>query len=338
MKPLLPLLALLIWVTGCAHPRTRADFLRLIDHPRVALAPQAGQIMATNDLAQIKFSFASDAQDRVPGILFKSPSAQGRRPVVIALHGTGGTKEGMTALCRRLVERGFIAVAIDARYHGERKSGKGTDAYNEAIVRAWGGSGEHPFFYDTVWDVTRLVDYLQTRDDIDPARIGLIGISKGGIETYLAAAADPRITVAVPCIGIQSFEWELKHDDWKSRIGTIQRAFDTVTKNAGATHPDPAFVQRFYDRVAPGIYSEFDGPQMLRLIAPRPLLMINGDTDDHTPLPGVKECMAVAEKEYAAKGAEDHFAAILEPHTGHKVNPDAERAAIDWFVRWLKPW
>ena len=43
----------------------------------------------------------------------------------------------------------------------------------------------------------RLIDYLETRDDIDPRRIGLMGFSKGGIETYLAAAADPRVAVAV---------------------------------------------------------------------------------------------------------------------------------------------
>ena len=41
--------------------------------------------------------------------------------------------------------------------------------------------------------------------------IGMIGFSKGGMETYLAAAVDPRIAVAVPCIGVQSFRWALDH-------------------------------------------------------------------------------------------------------------------------------
>ena len=43
----------------------------------------------------------------------------------------------------------------------------------------------------------RLVDYLATRDDVDARRIGLTGISKGGIETYFTAAVDKRI--AAPC-------------------------------------------------------------------------------------------------------------------------------------------
>src|SRR5476649_810782 len=168
------------------------------------------------------------------------------RPVVIALHGTGGSKANMLALCRKLADAGFIAVAIDGHYHGERKSGKGQHDYNDAIVRAWHGSGEHPFYYDTVWDVMRLVDYLQTRTDVDTSRIGLIGISKGGVETYLTAAVDPRISVAVPCIGMQSFSWALKNNDWQGRIGTIQNAFDAAAKSEGVAKPDSAFVQKFY--------------------------------------------------------------------------------------------
>ncbi len=338
MKRFFPLLALLLWVTGCAHIQNpRADFLKMIDLPRVALAPKVQELPATNNIAEFYFSFASDANNRVPGILMESTNFPGRRPVVIALHGTGGSKVNMISLCRKLAERGFIAVAIDGRYHGERKSGKGETDYDDAIVRAFHGSGEHPFYYDTVWDVMRLVDYLSTRDDVDANRIGLVGISKGGVETYLAAAVDPRISVAVPCIGMQSFEWALKNDDWQGRIGTIQPAFDTIAKSENVAKPDSAFVEKFYGRVAPGIYSEFDGPQTVALIAPRPLLFINSDSDNHTPLPGVQECVAAAQKIYTADDATNNFAVIIQKNSGHTVKPESERAAIDWFVKWLKP-
>jgi dienelactone hydrolase len=340
MKPfrLLAVAVACCLAAGCVHTsNTRADFLKLVDRPRVALAPQIHKISGTNGLVEFHFSFAADAGNRVPGILMESANSPGRLPVVIALHGTGGSKNNMLALCRKLAGAGFIAVAIDAPYHGERKTGKGQNDYNDAIVRAWHGSGEHPFYYDTVWDVMRLVDYLATRDEVDPARIGLIGISKGGIETYLAAAADPRIAVAVPCIGVESFRWALNNHDWQGRIGTIQPAFDAVAKENGVTQPDSAFVQKFYDRVVPGIAGEFDGPEMLALIAPRPLLVINSDSDNHTPLPGVQECVAAAQKVYAADNATNHFAVIIQKNTGHQVKPESERAAIEWFVKWLKP-
>jgi dienelactone hydrolase len=322
---------------GLPKENPREDFLKLIGQPLVPLAPQVEEMPNTNGLRQFHFSFASDASNRVPGILLEPKNFSGRRPVIIALHGTGGSTANMLALCRKLATNGFVAVAIDGRYHGERKSGKGHTDYDDAIVRAYYGSGEHPFYYDTVWDVTRLLDYLATRDDVDTNRIGLIGISKGGIETYLAAAADPRISVAVPCIGMQSFRWALDNDDWQGRIGTIQNAFDAIVKSEGVVKPDSTFVKKFYDHVVPGIDSEFDGPQMIALIAPRPLLIINSDTDNHTPLPGVEECVAAAQKIYSTDKATNHFAVIIQKNTGHKVLPDSERAAIDWFVKWLKP-
>ncbi len=313
---------------------SRQDFLKLIDRPRVPLDPKVEELSQTNNLALFHFSFAADASQRVPGFLLKAGDSRGRRPVVIALHGTGGSKTNMLALCRQLTARGFIAVAIDGRHHGERiKSGK--SEYQDAMVRAWRGSGEHPFFYDTVWDVMRLVDYLETRDDVDASRIGLIGISKGGIETYLTAAVDPRISAAVPCIGVESFRWALDNNDWQGRIGTIQNAFNTIAKESGVTNT--ALVQKFYDRVAPGIYGEFDGPAMVPLVVPRPLFIINSDTDTHTPLPGVNLCIDATRRAYHDVGADDHLTVLIQEHTGHKVNPDSEKEAIEWFVKSLKP-
>jgi dienelactone hydrolase len=317
---------------------TRADFLKIIDRPRVPFAVQIEKLSATNGLVEFHFSFASDAKQRVPGLLLENENTKGKRPVVIIMHGTGGRKEDELPLLRRLAHKGFVAVAIDGRYHGERVvSGHGAAEYQDAIVRAWRGSGEHPFFYDTVWDIRRLVDYLATRDDVDATRIGLTGISKGGIETYLTAAVDQRIAVAVPFIAVQSFDWELKNNDWQGRIATIQNGFNTIVKSEGVTNVDSATVQKFYDRIVPGIYSEFDGPQMLPLIAPRPLLVINGDRDPNCPLPGVELAVAAAQKTYAADDATNHFAVIIQKNTPHAVRPESERAMIDWFEKWLKP-
>ncbi|HEX5220293.1 MAG TPA: alpha/beta fold hydrolase [Verrucomicrobiae bacterium] len=316
----------------------RAEFLKRIQRPRVGLAPELKALPATNGVAYSHFTFASDADERVPGLLLKLEHSTNQRPVVIALHGTGGNKADQLPLLRKLATAGFIAIAIDGRYHGERtRAGRGASAYNGAIVRAWRGSGEHPFFYDTVWDVMRLLDYLATRDDVDVKRIGLIGTSKGGIETYLAAAADERIAAAVPCIGVQSFRWALENNAWQSRIETIQTAFDTIAINAGIPNPDASFVSRFYDRVVPGIHGIFDGPGMLPLIAPRPLLVINGDSDARTPLPGLKECTDAAQAAYRSAGASDRLSIRIQENTGHKVTAESEQAAIAWFVQWLKP-
>ena len=336
--PRLLVFALCVLMAGCATAtKSRTAFNQLIQRPRVPLAPSVETIPNTNGLVQLKFSFATEAGQRVPGVLLKRPDSAGRRPAVIALHGTGGSKGNMLALCRKLATNGFVAVAIDGRYHGERTRQKGTDEYFAAIARAWESGKERPFYYDTVWDVQRLVDYLGTRDDVDAQRIGLVGISKGGIEAYLTAASDRRIAVAVPLIGVQSFDWALKNDAWAGRIKTIQPAFDVVTKKAGKANPDVAFVREFYDRVVPGIDGKFDGPAMLPLIAPRPLLVINSDSDPNTPLPGVLECAEITRSAYRARDAGDRFVLRIQTNTGHQVKPESERAAIEWLVKWLKP-
>jgi dienelactone hydrolase len=254
------------------------------------------------------------------------------------MHGTGGSKQGpeIVSLCERLAQRDFACVAIDGRYHGERTAaGSGAEEYNKAIEQAWLTGKQHPFYYDTVWDIMRLIDYLETRADIDAKRIGLTGISKGGIETYFTAAVDIRVAAAVPLIGVQSFKWALDNGQWKARIATIQSAFDAAAQNAGKSSSDVAFVRAFYDRIVPGIYGEFDGPAMLPLIAPRPLLVINGDSDANTPIAGVRLAVEAAKPAYASKNAASNLVLTVQENTAHKVNPESFDATIEWFVKWL---
>ncbi len=332
------LLAPLLRAADAPSPpvKARADFLKIIDRPRVPPAAELQPATETGGLVTQAFTYATAAGQRVPGLMLKKSGSTGRRPVIIALHGTGEKKENMSADLRRAAAAGFIGVAIDAPYHGGRAP-TGQSAYPDAILRAWQGSGEHPFYYDTVWDVMRLVDWLATRDDVDAKRLGLFGISKGGIETYLTAAVDPRIAVAVPCIGLESFRWALANNDWQVRISTIQVAFDGAARDGGVTAPGADFVKKFYDRVVPGIDGEFDGPAMVALIAPRPLLAINSDTDPHTPLPGLEECTAAGRSAYAAAGVPEKFDVRVQLHTAHQVTPASHQAVLDWFVRWLKP-
>jgi dienelactone hydrolase len=335
------LLAILLALPALADAaaETRAAYLAVIDRPRVAAKPELAEQPAVEGLKKYHLWYSADAAERVPGYLLlpDAKSFKGPRPVVIALHGTGGNKDDMAKLVLEAARAGFIGVAIDGRFHGERtRAGRGAAEYDAAIVQAFKSGQGHPFFYDTTWDVMRLVDYLVTRKDVDAARIGLTGISKGGIETYLTAAADPRIAVAVPYIGVQSFRWALQNGQWRARIATIQEAFDAAAAHAGK--PGNAdFVREFYARVVPGIDGPFDGPQMLKLIAPRPLLVVNADSDANTPIAGVRLAVRAAQPLYAAADASDRLQLVIEADTPHRVNPEFIDAGIAWFVRWLHP-
>ena len=135
---------------------------------------------------------------------------------------------------RTLAGRGLAVAAIDARHHGERiKTGTHLDQYFSAILQTYKTEKGRPYLYDTVWDVMRLIDYLQTRPDVDPQRIGVMGISRGGTEAYLAAAADPRIAAVVPIIGVQSFQWALDHDQWRPRVGTFGPVAEAAARSEG---------------------------------------------------------------------------------------------------------
>ena len=74
---------------------------------------------------------------------------------------------------------------ISSRNRSESQAGEAGD-----------GAHAHPLYYDTVWDLWRLVDVLEKRDDVDAKRIGMMGISMGGIETWLAAGLD-RVIVGI---------------------------------------------------------------------------------------------------------------------------------------------
>lgn len=316
--------------------QTRADFLKLIDRPRVPLAPEVQDLPNVGDCIQQHFTYASDAEQRVPGILLKpSGNDEPKRGVIILLHGTGGKKESNLGLMKTLCAKGFIGVAIDGRYHGERtKAGGGDAEYCEAIYRAYKTGKEHPLYFDTAWDIMRLIDYLETRPDVDPKRIGIMGFSKGGIETVFAAAADPRIAVVIPCIGVQSFHWGLDNGAWKARLGTVQKAAAAISQDDG-TPIDAAFARKFFDRLVPGIYGEFDHPALLQLIAPRPMLVINGDSDDKTPIPGLMEAADAAKSAYHTANVDEKFVLRIQANTGHSVNAESQTAATEWFAKWL---
>jgi hypothetical protein len=172
---------------------------------------------------------------------------------------------------------------------------------------------------------------------VDATRIGLTGISKGGIETYLTTAADPRIAVAVSYIGVQDFKWELDNGQWHARIHTIQGGFDAAARTAGKSNESVDFVREFYARVAPGIDGQFDGPAMLAAIAPRPLLVVNSDSDANTPIAGVRLAVAAAKPLYEAANAADKLQLIVQENTPHRVNPESIDLGIAWFVHSLNP-
>lgn len=322
--------------------KVRNDFAALLQRPSVDPNPFIQSF--TNDSVLIeKVFFYSEVTEKVPVLIYKPVLKQIKKlPIVICLHGTGGSKDDayIKELLYRFSKSGFMAVAIDARYHGERKkAGPGHNDYVEAIIKAWqnkdSANQRHPFYFDTVYDLWKLVDYLTSRPDVDSTRIGMMGISMGGIETWMAASVDTRIKVAVPVISVQSFKWSLDNDRWQGRAKTIWGAHEQAAKDMGDTSVKRENVKAVWNKLLPGITNEFDCPSMIRLFAPRPLLILNTEKDPNNPLPGAQLAFDAATDTYRSANALDKLKIDVEPNEPHRFTPKHAEMAIDWLKKWL---
>jgi hypothetical protein len=327
-----------------------------------------------------------------------SASPSSPAPALVWLHATGSSRAAMRARLLAAAGAGFVGLAPDARWHGDRASG-GRAGYEDALVRAWraesgrggGGGGDNgeekeeeakkatttppsvpprPFLLDTVWDLTRLMDWIagsraEGQDGgrtptaptatpnpaaaIDPARVGVSGVSLGGMHAWLWAAADDRVAAAAPGIGVQSFAWAAAAEEdgscgnagsagaWKPRAASIPAVFAAAAADRGLEEPDAATFAAVLDAIAPGLRTAFDAPRSLAAIAPRPLLIVNGQNDGRCPLPGVELAVARARRVYEADARAPPGALTLSVHAGvgHEMTAAMDAEVLAWMAKWL---
>jgi dienelactone hydrolase len=330
--------------------KAKAALLKLLDRPKIpADVREEAKPVEKGKLVYSRWSFASEKKsdgtiERVPVVMVSPVGAKGKLPAMIVLHGTGGNKDGVLSWAEEFARQGVIGVAIDARYHGERaNAGKGSSAYVAAITKAWqtptGKPMEHPFYYDTVWDLWRLVDVLSANDQIDAKHIGMLGISMGGIQTWLAASVDDRVSVAAPLIGVQSFKWSLEHDKWQGRANTIKAAHEAAAKDIGEPAVNQKVCRALWGKVIPGILDDFDCPNLLPLFASSPtraLFIANGDMDPNCPVEGARIAIKAAQAAFEKAGATDRLVVRVNAGVPHKVTDEDRKEAIAFCVKWLK--
>ncbi|XP_074575403.1 uncharacterized protein LOC141831886 [Curcuma longa] len=274
-------------------------------------------------------------QGRLPILILslKDNTAQ-RKPAIVVLHSSYKCKEWLRPLLEAYASRGYVAIAIDSRYHGERASNP--TAYKDALVSAWKNGDTMPFIFDTVWDLIKLADYLIQREDVDPVRIGITGESLGGMHAWFAAAADTRYSVVVPIIGVQGFRWALDNDKWHARVDSIKHVFEVACKDLGKDEIDKEVVEKLWERIAPGLSSQFDAPHTVPAIAPRPLLILNGMEDPRCPISGIDGPIAKANETYEEVNCQEKFKFIAEAGIGHQMTVSMVKEASFWFDRFLK--
>ncbi|XP_011652622.1 uncharacterized protein LOC101220970 isoform X1 [Cucumis sativus] len=266
-------------------------------------------------------------------IMSMKESRQQKRPGIVFLHSTNKCKEWLRPLLEAYASRGYVAIAIDSRYHGERAKTKTT--YRDALISAWKKGDTMPFIFDTVWDLIKLADYLTRREDIDPCRIGITGESLGGMHAWFAAAADTRYSVVVPIIGVQSFGWAVDNDKWQARVESIKPVFEEARIELGMNEINKEVVKKVWNRIAPGLDSQFDSIYSVPAIAPRPLLLLNGADDPRCPVAGLDAPVSRIQTAYQKFGCPENFKFITQTGIGHEMTTEMVKEASDWFDKFL---
>jgi predicted amidohydrolase/dienelactone hydrolase len=158
-----------------AHERTVADFRR----GAATLNPPAEPVRVPY-------------RDTALAAYLRIPAGHEKPPVVIMMPGLDSVKEELQATAEYMLARGLAVIAIDG-------PGQGETEYELPIEPA----------YERV--TAAVADYLQTRDDLDPGRIGGFGVSLGGYYAARSAAFEPRLKAAVALAG--PYRWDLDWDD-----------------------------------------------------------------------------------------------------------------------------
>lgn len=137
------------------------------------------------------------------------PDGDGKRPAVLAVHGHWrGAKQDPVVQARNigLVKHGFFVLGVDAFGAGERGLSKNLGEYHGSMVGATLWPIGLPLSGLQVYENMRAVDYLQSRPEVDPARIGITGASGGGNQTMYAGAFDERFGCVVPVCSVGTYQ------------------------------------------------------------------------------------------------------------------------------------
>ena len=236
---------------------------------------------------------------------------------------------GGKSIAAELARQGYVVAVIDMLYWGERRMLLPDDppAYRErpltmteAEIGAFdrrAGQNESLLGRSlltagvtwpgvVLWDDIRALDYLASRPEVDPGRLGCVGLSVGGYRSFLLAALDPRIRVAVDVGWMTSFRSQIK----QHVINTIGLSFHIN-----------------------GLYRYLDLPDLAALIAPRAVLVINGSQDRLFALDGVKAAFDKIARCYTKAGAPDNQTCSL--YAPHEFNLEMQAEAWRWIKRWL---
>ncbi|QEF98307.1 Abhydrolase family protein [Stieleria maiorica] len=265
-----------------------------------------------------KIVFESMPNFFVTGALFIPEGHSGRGPAILDVIGHSAQafrRDIYQNVILNLVHKGFVVFTIDPLGQGERLQyvdpatgrstvGGSTQEHSHAGVQCF-LSGRSIARYFT-WDGIRAIDYLLTRPEVDPDRIGATGLSGGGTQSSYIGAVDPRVAAVAPTGFITS-----------------------ISRLLGSIGPQDA-EQVFYRGPLLGI----DHADLLEVRAPEPTLQVT-TTRDFFSIQGARETAAEVRRAFNALGHPQHFDHV-EDDFEHGFTKQNNEATFAFFQRFLQ--
>lgn len=273
---------------------------------RTPLAATVTGMLDRGDYVVEKVHFQSVPGAYVVGNLYRPAKPSGRLPAVLYLcgHTKGKVNAPYQANPRWFGQHGYVALVLDPIQLGESQGlhhGTSRDGRWDWPSRGYTPAGTE------VWNAMRALDYLETRPDVDSSKMGVTGLSGGGVISWCLGAADERVKVVVPVC----------------QSGSIEHV---VVDRATDGHCDCAFWINYY---------RWCWPDIGALIAPRAFLIAAGSEDILWRPYGYRDVAHRIRHQYAALGASNRFD-LVEDLTPHGYTPKLRRAIFTWFNTHLK--
>ena len=187
----------------------------------------------------------------------------------------------------KMVKEGFVTISPDLRGFGERHEYIAATSTGRDLCNINFNKGALFGIYTltlNIWDIMKCIDYLETREEVDSERIGMMGLSYGGTVTTFASAVEPRI-----------------------------KAADII----GYVNPFASFAIRDSNycgsQFVPNIYKYFDTYDIAGMIAPKPLLVEMGIYDHCFPFKDLSKGFEGIKTIYAAAGCQENLWSDIHP-------------------------
>jgi dienelactone hydrolase len=267
-----------------------------------------------------KFQFDNGAGATVPGYLIRPKDLARMVPAILYCHWHGGDYDiGKEELFQArhtpeppgpaFAKRGFVVVGIDAYCFGER-NGRGPGGPTEK-----GSAGEMSASKFDLWvgrtlwgmmlrDDLMALDYLASRPEVDATRIGVTGMSMGATRTWWLMALDERLRTGVAVACLTRYQNLIEHEALKE-------------------HGIYYFV--------PNFLTHFDTEAVVALIAPRPVLFMNGDQDGGSPADGIRAIEKSMRAAYALYGREADCQSFIYAGQGHVYTKEMWDKMLAWM-------